>query len=52
MRENAAPAALARFAVSNAPTTDRPLKERLRDAAMTEQMLHEFADAIVETRTE
>lgn len=49
--ENAATAAFARFAVSNAPRTDRPLEERLADPALTRQMMAEFADDIHATRT-
>jgi len=51
MTANGATAAFARFAVSNAPTTDRPPEERLRDPTITAQMLAEFADTIIETRT-
>ncbi len=50
--DNAVTAAFGRFAVSNAPTTDRPSEERLRDPTITVQMLAEFADAIIETETE
>ncbi len=50
--DNAATAAFGRFAISNAPTTDRPSEERLRDPTITAQMLAEFADAIIETKTE
>ncbi len=49
--ENGATAAFGRFAVSNAPTTDRPSEERLRDPAIAAQMLAEFADAIIATIT-
>lgn len=49
--ENGATAAFARFAVSNAPTTDRPPEERLRDPTIAAQMLTEFADVIVATTT-
>ena len=45
--ENGATAAFARFAVSNAPTTDRPLEERLQDPALVHPMMAEFADAIL-----
>jgi hypothetical protein len=48
--DNAATAAFGRFAVSNAPTTDRPLEERLADPALARQMLAEFADDIRATR--
>ncbi len=50
--DNAVTAAFGRFAVSNAPTTDCPSEERLRDPTVTVQMLAEFADAIIETETE
>jgi hypothetical protein len=49
--DNAATAAFGRFAVSNAPTTDRPLEERLADPTLARQMMAEFADTIRETRT-
>jgi hypothetical protein len=45
--ENSVTAAFGRFAVSNAPTTDRPLEERLADAAIAREMMAEFADAIL-----
>lgn len=48
--ENAASAAFGRFAVSSAPSTDRPLEERLRDAAIAHQMMTEFADAVLDMR--
>lgn len=47
---NAVTAAFGRFAVSNAPMTDRPPEERLRDPAIAAHMLAEFADAIREAR--
>lgn len=47
--DNSATAAFGRFAVSNAPTTDRPPEERLRDPAIAAAMLAEFADAIIAT---
>jgi hypothetical protein len=47
MSDNSATAAFERFAVSNAPTTDRPSEERLRDPDIAAQMLAEFADAII-----
>ncbi len=50
--DNTVTAAFGRFAISNAPMTDRPSEERLRDPAITAQMLAEFADAIIETETE
>ena len=50
--DNAVTAAFGRFAISNAPTTDRPSEERLRDPTITAQMLAEFADAIIETETD
>lgn len=50
--ENSATAAFGRFAVSNAPTTDHPAEERLRDPTITARMLAEFADAIIEAKTE
>jgi len=50
--DNAATAAFGRFAISNAPTTDRPSEERLRDPTITAHMLAEFADAIIETATD
>ncbi|MHB8648027.1 MAG: hypothetical protein ACYDAR_19770 [Thermomicrobiales bacterium] len=46
--DNAVTAAFGRFAVSNAPTTDRPTEERLHDPVIVAHMLAEFADAIVE----
>jgi len=49
--DNATTAAFGRFAVSNAPTTDRPPEERLADPLLARQMMAEFADAIRETRT-
>jgi hypothetical protein len=48
--ENAATAAFGRFAVSSAPRTDRPLEERLRDPAIANEMMAEFADAVLDTR--
>jgi hypothetical protein len=48
--ENGATAAFGRFAVSGAPRTDRPLEERLRDPAIADEMMTEFADAVLETR--
>ena len=50
--ENGATAAFARFAVSNAPTTDRPPEERLADSAIAQEMMAEFADAIMEIRND
>ena len=49
--DNGATAAFERFAVSNAPTTDRPLEERLVDPAIARAMMTEFADAIIATIT-
>ena len=49
--DNSVTAAFGRFAVSNAPTTDRPAEERLRDPVIAAQMLAEFADAIIATIT-
>ncbi len=49
--DNAVTAAFARFAVSNAPTTDCPPEERLCDPTIAAQMLAEFADVIVATTT-
>ena len=49
--DNGATAAFGRFAVSNAPTTDRPPEERLANPALAQEMLAEFADAIIETKT-
>ena len=46
--ENPATAAFGRFAVSSAPRTDRPLEERLRDPAIANEMMSEFADAVLE----
>jgi hypothetical protein len=48
--ENPATAAFVRFAISSAPSTDRPLEERLTDPAIAHQMMIEFADAVLETR--
>jgi hypothetical protein len=50
--ENSVTAAFGRFAVSNAPTTDRPLEERLADAAIAKEMMAEFADAILACHSE
>ncbi len=50
--ENSATLAFGRFAVSNAPTTDRPPEERLASPALASEMMAEFADAILETKTE
>jgi len=49
---NAVTAAFGRFAVSNAPTTDRPPEERLHDPVIATQMLAEFADTILAMRIE
>lgn len=49
--DNAATAAFGRFAVSNAPRTDRPLEERLADPALARQMMAEFADIILAVAT-
>ena len=48
--DNAATAAFARFAVSNAPSTDRPMEERLADPAIARQMMTEFVDTVIATR--
>ena len=45
--DNAVTAAFGRFPVSNAPMTDRPPKDPLRDPAIA---AHMFADAIREAR--
>jgi hypothetical protein len=48
--ENPATAAFGRFAISSAPSTDRPLEERLKDPAIAHLMMTEFADTVLETR--
>lgn len=50
--DNGVTAAFGRFAVSNAPMTDRPPEERLADPVLANEMLAEFADAIIETKAE
>ena len=50
--DTAVTAAFGRFAVSNAPTTDRPPEERLANPMIAKEMMAEFADAIIETKTE
>lgn len=50
--DNGVTAAFGRFAVSNAPTTDRPPEERLANPAVVREMMAEFADAILETSNE
>jgi hypothetical protein len=50
--ENGVTAAFGRFAVSNAPTTDRPPEERLANSTIANEMLAEFADAILARRSE
>lgn len=49
--DNGVTAAFGRFAVSNAPTTDRPLEERLANPLTAREMMAEFADAIITTST-
>ncbi|MGI8687097.1 MAG: hypothetical protein ACR2M3_00820 [Thermomicrobiales bacterium] len=50
--DNAVTAAFGRFAISNAPATDRPPEERLANPVLTKEMMAEFADAIIETETD
>ena len=50
--DEAAASAFGRFMVSNAPTTDAPAEERLRDPALVRAMMAEFADVILETKYE
>jgi hypothetical protein len=49
--DNGVTAAFGRFAVSNAPTTDRPAEERLTNPLIAREMMTEFADAIITTST-
>ncbi|MCA1668595.1 MAG: hypothetical protein LC793_14605 [Thermomicrobia bacterium] len=49
--ENAVTAAFGRFAVSNAPITDRPPEERLADPTIALAMMVEFADTVLATCT-
>ncbi len=49
--DNAVTAAFGRFAISNAPTTDRPPEERLANPELANEMMTEFAGAIIETET-